>query len=793
MQRPRNRRRGQGQDMDVRPHLLEAFLVLDAEVLLLVDDQKAQVAEPDRFGQHRMGADDDVDRPIGQPLARLLRLPGGHEPRQRADVDRKPPETLGEPLVVLARQQRRGGHDGDLHTRHRRDEGRADRHLGLAKADIAADQPVHRIAAVHVGQHIVDRPKLIVGLGIGETCQELVPHAVGRRQGRCRPQRAFRRDPDQALRHLADAFFQPRLLGLPRATAQLVEQPLLVAVFRQQLDVLDRQEQLGILGVFQRDTFVRRPSRRHHLQPQIPPHAVIDMHDQVAGRQALGLGQEILGPAPLLGLPDQAVAQHVLFRDHRHLRRLVAVFQRPDRQVKPALADPAKVADRDRLGQPFVLDQAGQAFARAFGIGRDDHRPAVQPGADMVGQGPEQANLFLLPLGREVASDAPARVQHTRSGRLFQRGELHHPAPRDGPVPPRIVEIEHPRRRRLVHRIEPLFLVHRMLARLVLVDDGVPPCRALRPGLVVERDGRPRQVVEDRLERVVEEPQPVLHPRLLAPRADSLVKRVVGARCAELDPVGLTEPGDRGLVEDDLGHRRQLDPVELFGGHLRAGIEPACAVQRVAEKVEPHRPRLPRRIDVDDAAAHGVVARLRHRGSLDKTHPHQERAQPRLVDAAADARGERGLAQDRTGRNTLRCGVQRRQQDETRRHRPRKCRQRRHPRGRDVGIGRHPVIGQAVPSRKGQDRHVGREERERGLHRRQTLVVARDVDDRPLDARDLAQDQLRVETFGRARDGYLLGGIRHHADLPPRRPVSSGAGPRIPAPPRGYGTFRTSR
>jgi len=55
-----------------------------------------------------------------------------------------------------------------------------------------------------------------------------------------------------------------------------------VAIFRQQLDILDRQIQLGAFGVFQQQAFVRRSQRLDHLEPCEPPHAVIDMDDQIA-------------------------------------------------------------------------------------------------------------------------------------------------------------------------------------------------------------------------------------------------------------------------------------------------------------------------------------------------------------------------------------------------------------------------------------------------------------------------------------------------------------------------------
>ena len=66
--------------MDLGAQLLEAFLVRDAEMLLLVDDQKAEVLELDRLAEQRMRADDDVDRSVGDAFARRLGFRGGDEP-----------------------------------------------------------------------------------------------------------------------------------------------------------------------------------------------------------------------------------------------------------------------------------------------------------------------------------------------------------------------------------------------------------------------------------------------------------------------------------------------------------------------------------------------------------------------------------------------------------------------------------------------------------------------------------------------------------------------------------------
>jgi hypothetical protein len=83
-------------------------------------------------------------------LLGLGQLLGADQPRGLAHADRQAGEALGEGLEVLARQQRRRHDDGDLLAAHRRDEGGAQRHLGLAEADIAADQPVHRPAGAEI-------------------------------------------------------------------------------------------------------------------------------------------------------------------------------------------------------------------------------------------------------------------------------------------------------------------------------------------------------------------------------------------------------------------------------------------------------------------------------------------------------------------------------------------------------------------------------------------------------------------------------------------------------------------
>ena len=62
LERPRDRRRGHAQHVDVRPQVLEVLLVLDAEALLLVHDDEAEVLPSRAALDQAVRADHDVDR-----------------------------------------------------------------------------------------------------------------------------------------------------------------------------------------------------------------------------------------------------------------------------------------------------------------------------------------------------------------------------------------------------------------------------------------------------------------------------------------------------------------------------------------------------------------------------------------------------------------------------------------------------------------------------------------------------------------------------------------------------------
>ena len=151
VERARDRRRAQRQDIDLAAELLEPLLGRDPEALLLVDDDEAEILEPDVLAEQSVRADHDVDGAVGETgQGRGLGL-GADEPRQQPDLEREGREALAERRVVLGGEDRRRHEDGHLLAVLGGLEHGPQRDLGLAVADIADDEPVHGLLLLHVG------------------------------------------------------------------------------------------------------------------------------------------------------------------------------------------------------------------------------------------------------------------------------------------------------------------------------------------------------------------------------------------------------------------------------------------------------------------------------------------------------------------------------------------------------------------------------------------------------------------------------------------------------------------
>ena len=166
-------------------------------------------------------------------------------------------------------------------------------------------------------------------------------------------------------------------------------------------------------------------------------------------------------------------------------------------------------------------------------------------------------------------------------------------------------------------------------------------------GARVEHERRVADIVEDRVEAFVEQRQPVLEADRAAAFADRGVEIVARGRRAEFCGVGLTEALIDVGRQPRFAHRHEIERAQLRGRALRLRIEGADRFERVAEEVEPDRRRRARRIEVENAAARGVVADVAHRAGARvavRLEPAREVLHPHAV---AGRGGEGGRGDDR--------------------------------------------------------------------------------------------------------------------------------------------------
>src|SRR5262245_36721030 len=204
--------------MDILAELLEALLVLHAEMLLLIDDEEAEIGELHPLGKKRVRADDDIDIAGGETLLHFGAPLGADQARGLGDLHREAAEALAEGVEVLTGEERRRHHDRNLLAGKNGDEARAERNLGLAETDIAAHEPIHGTPAGEILEHGADARLLVVGLFVRKSRRELVIDPVGRSQHRGAMERAERRDLDQLFGYVADPLLEGRFPRLPRNT-----------------------------------------------------------------------------------------------------------------------------------------------------------------------------------------------------------------------------------------------------------------------------------------------------------------------------------------------------------------------------------------------------------------------------------------------------------------------------------------------------------------------------------------------------------------------------------------------
>ncbi len=252
------------------------------------------------LGQQPVGADDDVDLAERERLRASGRISAFVRKRLTISmVTGNPAKRSRSVLRVLEGQHRRRRQERDLLAVHHGLERRAHGHLGLAVADVAAQQPIHRRRRLHVALDVVDRRGLIARQFVGERRPRTPPASACRARTRDRapPARcAYSFSSSWAMSRMA---FLTRDLGLlPRGAAQPVERRTrATGVLLHEVEPLDGDEQLVVAVVpkFEELAARLRAADAELLEAHELADAVVHVHDQVADLEVAQVRQEGLG------------------------------------------------------------------------------------------------------------------------------------------------------------------------------------------------------------------------------------------------------------------------------------------------------------------------------------------------------------------------------------------------------------------------------------------------------------------------------------------------------------------
>ena len=135
--------------------------MFNPEALFFVDDQQAEVMKLHVFRQNPVRADDHIDLPFLEFTQNFLLFGLHNKPVEDFDADRKVFKTLHGRGGVLQGKDRGRTQKRDLLTLGDRLERGPQRDLGLAKANVAAQQTIHRFGLHHVFFNFLHSQRLI--------------------------------------------------------------------------------------------------------------------------------------------------------------------------------------------------------------------------------------------------------------------------------------------------------------------------------------------------------------------------------------------------------------------------------------------------------------------------------------------------------------------------------------------------------------------------------------------------------------------------------------------------------
>ena len=190
-----------------------------------------------------------------------------------------------------------GREDGDLLAVLYGLEGGAHGDLGLAVADIAAEQAVHGLRRFHVALDVGDGGGLVVGLVEVEGVLELALHVAVGREGGADGGLALGVELEQLGGHIGHRLFDARLGLLPRLRAKPValgrRAGLAAAIFLDEVEAGERDVELGLVGELEDHQLQRRLAGLFNdAQAAVLRDAVLNVDDVVADGEVAEVGDE---------------------------------------------------------------------------------------------------------------------------------------------------------------------------------------------------------------------------------------------------------------------------------------------------------------------------------------------------------------------------------------------------------------------------------------------------------------------------------------------------------------------
>ncbi len=379
---------GEGEQIDRGAHGLERLFVAHAEAVLLIDDDQAEPVELDRGRQQLMGTDDDVHRAARQAVECGADLLGAAKARHLGNAHRPVGEAVAKGLAVLLGEQGGGGEHGHLLAAHHRHERGAQRDFGLAEADVAADQAIHRLGGDHVLHHRMDGRGLIGRLLETETRGEgfIVLRRVA--EGMALMRGAAGVDVEQLGGGVAYLFggFAPGLV--PLARAEDVQRRVILrraAVAADEMQLRHRHVEHRIVRIDQMQKLRGAVAQIELGQALIAADAVVGMHHRVAGLQLGQVVDQGIDIAGLLLLAPPALGrvegEQLGLGEHGQSvgGQRETPRQRPDGQGEAGGALYEFVPAFRRLGrQAGLLQQLAQGFAAAGGFGQQQRASVLR-------------------------------------------------------------------------------------------------------------------------------------------------------------------------------------------------------------------------------------------------------------------------------------------------------------------------------------------------------------------------------------------------------------------------------